>query len=86
MIAADNRLMVEFIDFAYKIHSKSWCDSGEEHTKNWCEGVCKPAKFIRPIKKVFYQNISVEEKKKNFIVQSLMNKSIFGHLFIGFFW
>ena len=37
---------------------------GEKHTENWCEGAYKPAKFIRPIKKVFDQNIPVEEEKK----------------------
>ena len=51
----------------------------EKHIEN-CDGVYKPAKFIRPIKKVFDQNISVEEKKK-FIEQSLLNKDIFEHLF-----
>lgn len=81
LIVANNHLMVEFIDIYYEIHSKSWCDAGEEHTENWCEGACKPAKYIRSIKKFFHQNIPVEEKK---IIQALMNKDVIEHLLSGF--
>ena len=59
---------------------------GRSTPKTGARGACKPAKFIRPIKKVFDQNISIEEKNIFFIVQSLMNKDIFKHLFTSFFW
>ena len=88
LIVANNHLMVEFIDIYYEIHSKSWCDAGEDHTKNWFEGACKPAKYIRSIKKFFHQKIPVEEKKnlsfKRWWIRTLLNTYLVVFLVVVF--
>ena len=84
-MVGNNELMLDFINFIYEINKKLWCEAGEGHLETWCDSACWAMKFLSPIMD-YYQDVTIEQKKKNFHYSLFETQQTFAELFKFFIW